>query len=132
MRGERRRRRSTDGGGAVQQSRAGKGDGGKKRREGKRRKRKKRRGQIETQQGKKGEREKARVVRLAGWYRGKSEGEETKQKGGRGRVGEETVYWRRAKKEKYFVPFSLRRSPSGTALFVLPSFARPRYTGWMR
>lgn len=45
-----------------------------------------------------------------------------------GRVGEETVHGRRAKKEKHFVPFSLRRSPSGTALFVLPSFARPRYT----
>lgn len=42
-----------------------------------------------------------------------------------GRVGEETVHGRRAKKEKHFVPFSLRRSPSGTALFVLPSFARP-------
>lgn len=25
------------------------------------------------------------------------------------------------------MPFSLRRSPSGTALFVLPSFTRPRY-----
>lgn len=45
-----------------------------------------------------------------------------------GRVGEETVHGRRAKKEKHFVPFSLRRSPSGTALFVLSSFARPRYT----
>lgn len=63
---------------------------------------------------------------------GKSEGEETKQKGGRGRVGEETVHGRRAKKEKRFMPFSLRSSPSGTALFVLPSFARPRYTGWKR
>lgn len=72
------------------------------------------------------------MVGLAGWYRGKSEGEETKRKGGRGRVGEETAHGRRAKKEKRFVPFSLRGSPSGTALFVLPSFARPRYAGWKR
>lgn len=35
------------------------------------------------------------VTLAGGWYRGKSEGEETKQKGGRGRVGEETGAERR-------------------------------------
>jgi len=42
------------------------------------------------QEGKKGE--KVRVVRLAGWYWGKSEGEETKQKGGQGREWEKKRY----------------------------------------
>lgn len=44
--------------------------------------------------------------------------------------GEKKRYTRqRAKKEKRLLPCSLRRSPSAMTVFMLPSFARSRYTG---
>lgn len=84
----------------------------------------------------KGRRE-ARVVRLdgtGGSQRVKRQREGDSERvgtGGRGGMeGEKKRYTRqRAKKEKRLLPCSLRRSPSAMTVFMLPSFARLRYTG---
>lgn len=55
-----------------------------------------------------------------GWAQGDEEGWKEEKK----------RYTRqRAKKEKRLLPCSLRRSPSAMTVFMLPSFARSRYTG---
>lgn len=79
-RDKKRRRRGTGEDGIVQQSREGKGDGGRKRG-----KRKKRRRQAKADRSAEKGRKERRLgwLGIARWYRGNSEGEETKQEGGR-------------------------------------------------
>lgn len=102
------------------------------RKRGKRKKRRTGEGRSKRRKGRKERR--LGWLGIARWYRGNSEGEETKQEGGRRKGGRRNGTRAQSEEREAFralLPPS--RSPSGTALFVLPSFARPRYIpGWKR